>query len=834
LKVDFSEGINFLSGDIGSGKSSILHAIEFVLFGFKKGDLEGSQLLRKGEDKANVKLVLEFYDNDNNLYKNIEIFRKIKKQKLSNSISQENGYIKFDDNLLELSPTEINAKVFEIFSFPNEFLSKDKNLIYRFSVYSGQEQLKEVLFADSEKKQEIIRKIFNIDKYKKIKDAIVIYSSKLREYKKINEIEISNLEDNLKNKKEIELEYNNLTGEMGKVKILFEKVNFKKNDLNKIKEKRDVSFDKLKDNIYKLNSALSALNEILNYNKDLKIDLEKKRKEFEKLDLKLKDSNKKDDINKKIKEIEKEILNLNKIKQEFIEKIILLDLKEKELKLLEEKLNEISKLEVSNSFDLVLTQCRVVDTEKEINNIKLKLLKKDKLILRKDKLTRIIEDILIKLQVIENKIDDRNKLKNNLSKLDVCPTCFQNVDDNYSKKIVFNLNNEILNLKKDLNNLNNNQEENKKELEKLNYDLIEFENYDKELLVKKNSHKSLKEKLINEKKQEESLNLKKKNLYKLKKEELLDKKKILFDEINDLKEIKNKYDDIQKKEIDFSKKLSFLEKEKQEFDNIKLRLNELEKVILDIEKKIKLNDKKLEKKEIYNQKLKENNDKLKLVENNINKLKLDLNLVLDEEKELISKKSKIETNILNLNKQLEDFSKLEIKKKQLENKKIELLKLEDFILNKLILALNNMEKGVFTKYYVEFNEEFEKLFLELIDDNNIEVKLSDDFDVMVEQNGYDIDIKNLSGGEKSSIALSYRLALKKIIENNIISNNKLSLLILDEPTDGFSEGQVSKLGNILKNLNLKQIILVSHDEKIEAISDNVLRIEKVNHKSCLI
>jgi len=78
------------------------------------------------------------------------------------------------------------------------------------------------------------------------------------------------------------------------------------------------------------------------------------------------------------------------------------------------------------------------------------------------------------------------------------------------------------------------------------------------------------------------------------------------------------------------------------------------------------------------------------------------------------------------------------------------------------------------------------------------------------------------------------LALKKIIENNIISNNKLSLLILDEPTDGFSEGQVSKLGNILKNLNLKQIILVSHDEKIEAISDNVLRIEKVNHKSCLV
>ena len=44
-KITFKEGITFLSGDIGSGKSSILQAIEFSLFGFKRGDLEGFHLL---------------------------------------------------------------------------------------------------------------------------------------------------------------------------------------------------------------------------------------------------------------------------------------------------------------------------------------------------------------------------------------------------------------------------------------------------------------------------------------------------------------------------------------------------------------------------------------------------------------------------------------------------------------------------------------------------------------------------------------------------------------------------------------------------------------------
>ena len=164
--IEFEDGINFLSGDIGCGKSSILLAIEFALFGFKKGDVDGFQLLRKGEKEGFVKLIL--INPKTNI--ELEIFRKVKMSK-TGTISQDSGHVKYDNALEELSPQELNAFIFEKLNFPKEFLTKDKNLVYRFTIYTPQEQLKEVLFATEEKRLEIIRKIFKIDKYKQLVNA---------------------------------------------------------------------------------------------------------------------------------------------------------------------------------------------------------------------------------------------------------------------------------------------------------------------------------------------------------------------------------------------------------------------------------------------------------------------------------------------------------------------------------------------------------------------------------------------------------------------------------------------------------------------------------------
>ena len=82
--------------------------------------------------------------------------------------------------------------------------------------------------------------------------------------------------------------------------------------------------------------------------------------------------------------------------------------------------------------------------------------------------------------------------------------------------------------------------------------------------------------------------------------------------------------------------------------------------------------------------------------------------------------------------------------------------------------------------------------------------------------------------------MSYRLALNQVI-NNLISIIKTSdLLILDEPTDGFSDDQLDRIKIVLDELKLKQVIIVSHESKIESFVDRVIKIVKEDHVSRVV
>jgi DNA repair exonuclease SbcCD ATPase subunit len=57
LDLTFPQTTMLFYGDIGSGKSSVLKAIEFALFGtLKSADLSGDSILRRGENGASVEL----------------------------------------------------------------------------------------------------------------------------------------------------------------------------------------------------------------------------------------------------------------------------------------------------------------------------------------------------------------------------------------------------------------------------------------------------------------------------------------------------------------------------------------------------------------------------------------------------------------------------------------------------------------------------------------------------------------------------------------------------------------------------------------------------------
>jgi exonuclease SbcC len=70
-----------------------------------------------------------------------------------------------------------------------------------------------------------------------------------------------------------------------------------------------------------------------------------------------------------------------------------------------------------------------------------------------------------------------------------------------------------------------------------------------------------------------------------------------------------------------------------------------------------------------------------------------------------------------------------------------------------------------------------------------------------------------------------------MLVRRVSASMKSGLLILDEPTDGFSKEQLFKIRDILKELECPQIVIVSHEKELESFADQVFRVTKTNGTS---
>ena len=161
------------------------------------------------------------------------------------------------------------------------------------------------------------------------------------------------------------------------------------------------------------------------------------------------------------------------------------------------------------------------------------------------------------------------------------------------------------------------------------------------------------------------------------------------------------------------------------------------------------------------------------------------------------------------------------------------IKLQDWLDGFFVNLVDLIERKIMLKLHNDFNLLFQKWFSMLMDNDIIKVKLDEEFTPLIEQNSHDIEYENLSGGEKTACALAYRLALNHVINTIMSSVNTKDLIILDEPTDGFSSEQLDKIRGVLSELNMRQVIIVSHESKIESFVDNIIRIKKDGHVSSI-
>lgn len=664
-EIIFPEGATLLSGDIGSGKTSVLLGIEFALFGLQPGQ-KGSSLLRNDVKEGGV--LLEFEVNN----KKIIIERNLKRGK---SISQEYCAITIDGNKREMAVTELKNLVLEILNYPKDF-AKKQNILYRFTVYTPQESMKEIILQDSETRINTLRHIFGIDKYKRILENTSILTSKLREEKREKEGMIFNIENDklnlLEKEQNLEIKHYNLSS---MEKELFLRVESRK----KIQEEQEELDKKIEE-----------------------------KKNFE-------------------KEIEKtQIMILNK--KEHITH------NKKNLSDLVSQIEELKKL----SFD----DSKIQILESEIN-----YLKKQKEKINEDniKVTSLISSLNLKNS-------DNEKIKEKIVHIEVCPTCLQDVNETYKQNVV--------------NKLDYNSSSNKSKLEELNLEKLK----------------------IYEKIQDLTIEISKKEK-----------------DLNDFKILKIKLQNIEEKQK---------------------RVEEIEKNILLFEKDIEILEKHLGilKKSVFD---------FKKYESLYEESQKNLDKAFKDERQAEIKVAELKKEIDFFSKQIQEIKEKIKKTEEIKKQLNYLIELENWLSENFSQLISVIERNVMSRLKSDFSELFSKWFSMLVSDS-FNVKIDDEFTPVIEQQDYEINYEYLSGGERTAIALAYRLALNQIINSLLSKINTKDIVILDEPTDGFSEQQLDKMRDVLLQLNVKQLLLVSHEQKIEGFVENILRFKKENGTTKLV
>ncbi|MBT3298091.1 SMC family ATPase [archaeon] len=782
-EIQFPKGSILLSGDIGSGKSTILLAIEFALFGTSRTELSGDSLLRKGENSAEVELHFVIEE------KEVIIKRTLKRT--SRGVNQGNGYVIINNVKKELTPIELKAEILNLLSYPEDLLSKGKNYVFRYTVYCPQEDMKLILQETPENRLDILRKIFNIDRYKTIRDN-------LQTYLKIQRKEIIILETRIEPLADFQIKLVKVEEEISnQEKVIEELIPKKELALSKVKEDKQKlehkikSRDEIKVQLNELKQKKTLVRENNERLEHIKIDHEQI---VEKLKVSLIDTK----LNKV--SIDTETISLENEKTSFLREKTQLN---SNIKNCQERIFNLQ-IEMKSVQQGVEQKKELIKkTDELISNVK----DQQELVNEYEKSLNLEKKNLELVSINQTLLSEANKLKSRIVEIEKCPTCLQEISSEYKQNISQTEHEKIVKSELILQELFSKEQEIKLKINQSKQS-IEFNNrLNEELRRLSFEIKSIeeKEKLLDLRKEELIRLVIENNNFTTRLGKLQENEKINLDRINQrLKQLNNLKEKIILKE------------------NLELQKSRIEIEIKRINDKNELLNKNISEIEF----LLEKSLDLEILQQEIEQQEIKLNKLIEEERNISLEEAKLNASLKYLNKDKLNITKNVEDLKSEKSKLIRTKELYNWLNNFFFRLTFTIEKEILGNIYNYFNQTFKEWFNILMEDENINAKLDDSFTPIVEQNGYEISFNDLSGGEKTSVSLAYRLSLNKVI-NDVISEIKTNdILILDEPTDGFSTEQLDKVRDLLESISLKQVIIVSHEAKVESFVENMLRIVK--------
>jgi exonuclease SbcC len=130
------------------------------------------------------------------------------------------------------------------------------------------------------------------------------------------------------------------------------------------------------------------------------------------------------------------------------------------------------------------------------------------------------------------------------------------------------------------------------------------------------------------------------------------------------------------------------------------------------------------------------------------------------------------------------------------------------------------------RVYIDLiSREATEMYCEIAGDRRFEIKWTQDYDILLIEDGRERTFRQLSGGEQMSAALAVRLAVLKILTSS-------DIVFLDEPTQNLDESRRERLAQeIMRIKDFRQMIIISHDDTFNASLENVIEIEKMNGES---
>jgi exonuclease SbcC len=171
----------------------------------------------------------------------------------------------------------------------------------------------------------------------------------------------------------------------------------------------------------------------------------------------------------------------------------------------------------------------------------------------------------------------------------------------------------------------------------------------------------------------------------------------------------------------------------------------------------------------------------------------------------------------------EELKEFEVLRKDLKGT-VELVSL----LSKLRTDIRGIREKVRSQFLADFKVEFQAKFEEIRqfeEDYSVDVKT--DYEPIAYSQGEEVSVSTLSGGEKTSLALSYRLALADLAAQ-IGGVSESEVLMLDEPTTGFDSDDIRALPDALKNIKtIPQLIIVTHAEELKEAADYLFNVDKM-------